>query len=137
MAQLPLQHKQQIQFAYVRYCELVKEIPEVDLRVTMLQSMQWGGIAVVIAGTLGLESNFMGTLVRGTGIILAFAGWISQPEHKKRQKLLESERRKLIEQMEALGVSFDHDPERDRVAVYAGPISHQNAVSPMQDSSYC
>ena len=136
MAYLPLGQKPLIQTSYVRFRELVKEIPEVNKRVTLGQFAHWGGLAVVVlafARTL-LGNNELPEFIGTAGLLALVFGWAYKRDQLKKQEALWTERQMIRKQMDEIGVYFSDT--FDRVTVYFGPISDENMVSPLSDGSY-
>ena len=136
MAYLPLDKKPLIQSSYVRFRELVKEIPEVDKRVTIGQLAHWGGLVVVVLSFVRplIGNEGLPGFVSGAGLLALFLGWAYKADQRKRQEVLRDERQAIWKQMHEIGVYFSDTFHR--VTVYSGSISEEAVVSPLSDDSY-
>lgn len=136
MAYLPLEKKPLIQSSYVRFRELVIEIPQINKQVTVGQFAHWGGLAVVILyfvrALIGYEE--LPDFVGGAGLLALVFGWAYKSDQRTKQKILWTERQMIQKQMDEIGVYFSYT--FDRVTVYSGSLSDENIVSPLSDGSY-
>lgn len=136
MAHLPLNEKPLIQASYVRYRELVKEIPEADKKVILGQFAHWGGVAVAVAV---FSANLIGKIrypefLGVIGLLSMAVGWLYKRDRLKEQEALWLEQSDIRKQMSKIGVTFvDAD---GRVTVFSGEVKDENWVSPLSDNSY-
>ena len=136
MKYLPLQHKSDIQDAYVHYREISKELPEVEKLRTLAQIARWGGLVVVAAGFIQsiIGTNRIPDLVGGLCLFAFGAGWAIESDHKKRIERLRAQMLAIEEEMEKLGIIMIRSS--GEVSVYAGSIATGNAVMPLHDGAY-
>jgi len=135
MNYLPIDHKPEIQASYVRFRELLIEIPEIDKKTTLGQWLFWGGLLGTI---IWIVRIFFGRELPpsiGGLLLLSFiVGWVYKTDALKKEHALLTERSEIKNKMEAIGVHFSD--MFGQVTVYAGSIADGNAVSPLSDSCY-
>ena len=136
MASLPIEKKAEIQRAFLRHRELVKELPGVDHKVMLGNIVRWGGLAVVVVGIIRLTigRHPFTSEVMIFAAIVCIVGWIYHSGVSKKQAKLWEEKMQIFQSMDAIGVHFSDD--RDRTTVYAGSGSDSGVVFPLKDDNY-